>query len=73
MKTYGEVKIWLHTVSYSIIGVKEWSATRHVRFTSRLPAVYETGWTSKPVWTRWRRKSFITVPAWNRAPVFQPI
>jgi hypothetical protein len=32
MKTYGEVKVWLHELLTSALG-GEWSASRFVRFT----------------------------------------
>ena len=60
-KTYGYVKIQLHSVLSSSLGRGRWSDLLRRRFKQErgLSVLFEweVGWTSEPVWTLWRKRT----------------
>jgi len=64
VKTYGGVEVYLRALTSALDG-GEWSVSCSVPFNTvrDLPVLigYEAGWTTEPVWTRWRRE-FLLCP-----------
>jgi hypothetical protein len=62
MKTYGEVKVQIHSYFTSTLDRDEWSVSRPGRFTPREkpPNTHskEAGWTPEPILTMRRKVSF---------------
>jgi hypothetical protein len=78
MKAYGVVDVQIHVFLTSTLIGGEWSASRSGRFIKwkepLVPIRQETGWTSEPVWTTWRRENSCPYRDSNSDPsIVQPV
>jgi hypothetical protein len=75
MKTYGGMKLQLHSFLSSELDEGEWSASRPGRLISKEKA-FGTHWIGGGVpgfvWIQWRKEK-ATAPRGNRTPVVQPV